>query len=251
MDRKISKWALGSILFGILAALLLVSSGYGYQWGWWELRIAFTWFIPGSAVAGLIGFSLAVVFSFADWGHAQKTGGGIAMLGLLLSLGVMVTVGYWFLEAQKYPPIHDITTDLENPPKFRAIVPLRANAANDTAYGGQEVADLQRKYYPDVQRLYLHMKYDEAFNRALQTAKQMPWEQIVSSDLETGIIEAVDKLPWFGFVDDVVIRVDTADAMGNAQIDVRSVSRIGRGDIGVNAQRIRKYLKAIKDSYSK
>lgn len=244
-DRKVSNWAWGSIFFGILAASMLLLSGYGYQWQWWGLGTAFTWLIPGSAVAGLISFSLALVFGFSRWNHPRKRGAVVATLGALLSLAVMGTVGYWFNEAQKYPPIHDISTDIENPPEFRAIVPLRADASNDTTYGSEENANLQRRYYPDVRTLYLDMKYNEAFDRALEAAEQMPWEKIVTSDPEAGLIEAYDKLPWFGFTDDVVIRIDTADTLGQSKIDVRSVSRIGRGDIGVNAQRIRDYLEKV------
>lgn len=245
-NKKISKWAWSSVIFGILAALLLLFSGYGYQWEWWGLGTAFTWLIPGSAVAGLISFSLALFFGFARWNNPRKKGAVLAAIGLILSLVVMGTVGYWFNETQKYPPIHDVSTDIENPPEFRAIVPLRANAPNDTTYGGEENADLQRRYYPDVQTVYLDMNYNEVFDRALEAAEQRPWEKIVTSDRQAGLIEAYDKLPWFGFIDDVVIRIDTADTSGHYKIDVRSVSRLGRGDIGVNAQRIRDYLEGVE-----
>jgi len=105
---------------------------------------------------------------------------------------------------------------------------------------------LQQKAYPDIQTLYLDTDYSTAFDRALRAARQMSWEKIVTEDKQTGLIEAVDKLAWFGFRDDVVIRVDTADTSNRSKIDVRSVSRIGRGDIGVNAQRIRDYLHQVR-----
>lgn len=246
LNAKKSKWAIGSVGLGIGAVLLLIFSGYGYQWGWWGLGTAFTWLLPATLIAGLISFSLTIVFGFARWSNPDRNGKGLAVIGLVLSLAVMGTIGYWFLEAQKYPPIHDISTDIENPPTFKAIVPLRADASNDTTYGDQEKADLQRDAYPDLQTLYLDIEYGAAFDQALNAAQQMPWEQIVTSDKQAGLIEAVDKLPWFGFVDDVVIRVDSADTTGRSKIDVRSVSRIGRGDIGVNADRIRDYLEVVR-----
>lgn len=244
--EKISNWVWSSIGFSVVAAIVLLLSGYGYQWGWWELGTAFTWLIPGSAVLALIGFSLVLVFGFSRWNKPQKRGLGLAAVALVLSVAVMGTVGYWFNEAQQYPPIHDITTDIENPPEFRDIVKLRADAPNDTTYGDQEKAETQREHYPDIQTLHLEAGYSEAFDRALRAARQMPWEQIVTADKQAGIIEAVDKLAWFGFKDDVVIRVDTAETSGQTKIDVRSVSRIGRGDIGVNAQRIRDYLEQLR-----
>ena len=245
--QKRSTWAWTSLGFGIAAALLLAFSGYGYQWNWWGLGTAFTWLLPGSGILALIGFSLALFFGFTRRNNPEVTCAGLTLVGLILSIAVMGTLGYWFTEAQKYPPIHDISTNIENPPQFRNIVPLRADAPNDTTYGDQEKADLQRQAYPDVETLYLDQKYGEAFDRALEAAKQMPWEEIVTSDKAGGVIEAYDKLPWFGFIDDVVIRVDTADTAERSRIDVRSVSRIGRSDIGVNAQRIRDYLNTVKD----
>jgi uncharacterized protein (DUF1499 family) len=248
MDQETtSKWALASIGFGIVAVAVLLLSGYGYQWGLWGLGTAFTWLLPGSGVVALIGFSLAVIFGFVRWNSPELSGSNIAMLGVVLSLGVIGTIGYWFNEAQQYPPIHDITTNIENPPTFEAVVPLRADAPNDTTYGDQDKAQTQREAYPDLKTLYLDLGYDEAFDRAHNAAEQMAWEEIVNVDKQSGRIEAYDKLPWFGFVDDVVIRVDSANTNGRIALDVRSVSRIGRGDIGVNAHRIREYLEVVRN----
>ena len=239
-----SKLSSISLLTGVVAAIGLVFSGYGYQWGWWELGTAFTWIIPGSAILGLIATGLAVTYWFA-----QRESGGSgtqkAVIGLLLGIVVIGTVGYWFNEAMQYPPIHDITTDIEDPPTFKNIVALRADAPNDTTYGDQEKADIQRKHYPDMKPVVLDMSYEKAFDKAVSAAQEMPWEQIVTTDQQSGRIEAVDQLPWFGFKDDIVIRLDTVGTGSKTQIDVRSVSRIGRGDIGVNAQRIRDYIEIV------
>lgn len=247
-ENRLSRWALASMIFGMVAAIVLLFSGYGYQWNWWELDVSFTWLLPASVVLALIGLALALVYGFARWKGAASPSNITMLTGVVLSLAVMGTVGYWFYQAQQYPPIHDITTDIDNPPRFRAIVPLRADASNDTTYGDQEKADIQRGHYPDIQTIYLEEEYPQAFDRAFEAARQMPWEQIVTSDKEQGLIEAFDKLPWFGFIDDVVIRVDTAETSGRSKIDVRSVSRIGRGDIGVNAHRIREYLETVHNT---
>lgn len=247
-ENSLSRWALASMIFGMVAAIVLLLSGYGYQWNWWELSVAFTWLLPASVVIALIGLALALIYGFARWKGSASPSSITMLTGVVLNFAVLGTVGYWFYQARQYPPIHDITTDIADPPKFRAIVPLRADAANDTTYGDQEKADIQREHYPDIQTLNLEEEFPQAFARALEAARQMPWEQIVTSDKEQGLIEAFDKLPWFGFIDDVVIRVDTAETPGRSKIDVRSVSRIGKGDIGVNAHRIREYLEAVRNT---
>lgn len=248
MDRKkTSAWSWASFAFSLVAALVLLLAGHGYQWGWWGLGTAFSRLLPGSGVAALAGILLAIIFGFLWWRDSTRRGGLMAVTGVVLGLAVIGTLGYWNNEAQKYPSIHDISTDTENPPKFRDIVHLRADAPNDTTYGDREKANIQREHYPDVETLYLEMTYPEAFDRALEAVRLMPWEQIVTVDKEAGLIEAVDRLAWFGFKDDVVIRVDTAETASRSRIDVRSVSRIGGGDIGVNAHRIRVYLGAVRN----
>lgn len=246
--KQISRWALACILLSIAAVLVLLIAGYGYQWGWWELRTSFTWLLPGSGILAIVGLILAGIYGIARLRDPSRSGAAAAVIGAVLALAVIGTLGYWANEASKYPPIHDISTDVENPPPFRAIVALRAEASNDTTYGDAEKAALQREHYPELETLFLDMEYPQAFERALEAAREMPWEQIVTADEEAGLIEAVDKLPWFGFIDDVVIRVDTAETAGRSRIDVRSVSRIGQGDIGVNAHRIREYLEVVRIS---
>lgn len=247
MDKqRISGWVLFSTVFSVIAIILLILAGYGYQWNWWELGTAFTWIIPGSALLATFAVSFGVIYWFARKRDMAAGGEKTVWVGIVLGLLVLGTVGYWFYQTTLYPPIHDISTDIENPPAFKNIVALRADAANDTTYGGQEKAAAQRKYYPDIQTLVLEAKYDVAYERALQAARQRPWEEIVTADKEAGLIEAYDKLPWFGFIDDIAIRVDSTGTPGQTRIDVRSVSRIGKGDIGVNAQRIRDYLVAVR-----
>jgi len=245
---KVSKWGIASGLLSIVAALMLLFSGYGYQWGWWGLGIAFRYLIPGSALLGIFGLSLAVVFAFVNKPDRPRRFKWMAYLGTILGIAVLANVGYWYYEAQQYPAIHDITTDTQNPPTFdAAITKLRADWPNKSKYAGEDVAKIQLKNYPDITTLYLNVPYYEAFDKALAAAKKMPWEKIETSDKSRGIIEATDKLPWFGFKDDVVIRVDTAKTSDKSKIDVRSVSRIGRSDLGVNAQRIRNYLETVRN----
>jgi hypothetical protein len=161
----------------------------------------------------------------------------------LIGLGVAYVPWQLQQQARSVPPIHDITTDTLEPPEFIAILPLRAGAANPPGYAGEEVARLQREAYPDIRSYRLDAGADIAFERALAAARKMGWE-IVAADPATGRIEATATTFWYGFKDDVVVRVGADN--GGSVIDVRSKSRVGRSDLGANASRIRTYLETIK-----
>jgi len=145
---------------------------------------------------------------------------------------------------QAVPSIHDITTDTDSPPAFVAVVALRqGEGVNPVAYEGAKIAEQQRRAYPDIVPLTLGLAPDAAFRRALDTAEQMGWT-IIASDKATGRIEASQRSRWMGFTDDIVVRVTPASA--GSRIDLRSSSRYGRSDFGVNAARIRAYLTALR-----
>ena len=167
------------------------------------------------------------------------------VMTLLLVVAAFATPVSKLREASRVPRIHDITTDTASPPRFVSVVPLRAGAPNSVEYGGPELAAQQRQGYPDLQPLSLPVPPNQAFDRALATARKMGWE-IVASDPPSGRIEATDTTFWFGFKDDVVIRV--APAENGSRIDVRSLSRVGLSDVGTNAARIRRYLAALRDA---
>jgi uncharacterized protein (DUF1499 family) len=146
----------------------------------------------------------------------------------------------------RYPPIDDITTDTANPPTFVAVVAARlAEGDNPATYGGVGIAQQQRRAYPDIAPLALAIPPARAFSHALDIAQRMGWT-IIDGDPVTGRIEADDRSRWFGFTDDIVIRIAASGA--GSKIDMRSSSRHGRGDFGVNAARIRAYLAALRQS---
>ncbi|MDZ7693575.1 MAG: DUF1499 domain-containing protein [Balneolaceae bacterium] len=238
----LSRTAVAALIFSTVGALAFLLSGYGYQLNLWGLYTSFRILIPGGAILAVVGMGCAFAYPFIVSKGKELRGKWMAYASAILGLLVLLNFGYWFYQIQQYPPIHDITTDMENPPQFEAIVPLRAEAPNATEYGGTEVAKIQKEHYPDINTLILDRPYPEAFKLALSAARSTSWE-IVAYDQQEGRIEATHTLPWYGFKDDVVIRVDTTktDSMAS-EIDVRSVSRIGQGDIGVNADRIRDYL---------
>jgi uncharacterized protein (DUF1499 family) len=146
---------------------------------------------------------------------------------------------------QHAPPIHDITTDTSDPPPFITALPAReAEHAATATYGGPATAALQRAAFPDIAPVVLPLSPAKAFDLALATAQGMARWKIIATDPAAGRIEASEASFWFGFVDDIVIRV-AAEGAGS-RIDIRSLSRQGKGDLGVNAARVRAYLAALK-----
>ncbi len=227
------------ILFAVIALVLLIISGPGSQMGWWEFRTGFSlmrWAVYLGLGAGVLALLLLVI------PRTRRRNAGSLLLGLVLGLAASAMPLYGLYQAKSLPMIHDITTDTQRPPEFVAILPLRAGAANPAEYGGPEIAAKQAEAYPDIRSQHLDAPPAEAFTRAENAARDMGWD-IVTADAGAGRIEATDTTFWYGFKDDVVIRIEP-DA-GGSRIDVRSVSRVGLSDVGKNAKRIRAFVKAL------
>jgi uncharacterized protein (DUF1499 family) len=146
-----------------------------------------------------------------------------------------------------YPPMHDITTDAANPPSFDFAAALRAAEHGAGVAYPSDAAAMQQKYYPGIEPALLDTPPAQAFDRALAVVKAKGWT-IVNADPQAGIIDAYDRSFWFGFADDVAIRVTATDpgVLTHSRVDIRSGSRQGRGDFGVNAARVRGFLAALK-----
>ena len=227
-----------------IAVVLLALGPIGWRLGWWHFRFSLLTLMPWAAYVGLaavIVSALALVI-----GLSRLDGRGIALALVALIGGGLIAYVPWHYDQlrQTLPPIHDITTDPDNPPTFVAVVPLRqGEGINSVAYDGAKIADQQRRAYPEILPLTVGLQPDAAFARALETAQRMGWT-IVASDKSAGRIEASQRSRWMGFTDDIVVRV--APANSGSRIDLRSSSRYGRSDFGVNAERIRDYLTALR-----
>jgi uncharacterized protein (DUF1499 family) len=189
------------------------------------------------ALSGLLGMATVVALllvsllpRYRDYRLQALKGTLPALPPALLVLAILSTGG-------KYPPIHDITTDTEDPPIFDSGVYYRGDNANPIDIK-PDVIEIQKQFYPQVRTIESDLSADDAFDRATNVAEHLGWE-IYNSDPANGRIEASYKSFWFGFVDDIVIRVRLAD--GGSEIDLRSVSRVGRSDLGANAARIEKF----------
>jgi uncharacterized protein (DUF1499 family) len=250
---RTARWGLGLTL---VAGLLAMLSGPFYQMKWLALFPAFgllRWSVYG-ALAGAAVCLLALVIGVVQRSRAGGRLDGAAAAAIGLIIGFAVYYVPTSVRAGNPPPIHDVTTDTDDPPALIAAIAQRnaTGATNTPEYdrlvksprGGPElnVPELQKKAFPDIGPIRLEVPPEQAFQRALDATQTLGWTLIEQNAAE-GRIEASDKTTWFGFIDDVVIRV-RADGAGS-RVDVRSVSRIGFGDVGKNAQRIRAYRSAL------
>ena len=168
----------------------------------------------------------------------------VSVFALLIALTAVAIPLAWQRRAQRLPSIHDITTDLDNPPAFQSILSKRADAPN-TLHRAPQLSLLQREGYPDLAPVTLSTPPAATFERALAVAQSHGWE-IVTADKSSGRIEATDTTRWFGFTDDVVVRLTPWGA--GTRVDVRSTARTGTGDLGRNAGRIRRFLDDLSGS---
>jgi hypothetical protein len=225
-----------ALVVGLAALADLLLAGPGSRMGWWTFRTGLLVMLTWAAYAGIAAVVLALL--------ALVLGGRRALAAVALVAGLAAVLPPFLFQrtAKSVPPIHDITTDTDNPPAFVAVLEKREGASNPAEYGGAEVAAQQHQAYPDLHTVALPEPPARAFERALAAARGQGWEIVAAVPAE-GRIEATDTTRWFGFKDDIVIRVK-ADGAGS-RLDVRSLSRVGKSDVGKNASRIRAYLSAL------
>jgi uncharacterized protein (DUF1499 family) len=242
LAEKLSVVAVVGFIAAVFALLMVGGAGPAYRLGLVDLTGAFV-LMRWGAWMGLAALLVALIGAWITRPGARRRGFGLTLTGAVAGAAAF-GVPFAMLESAKAsPPIHDITTDTENPPRFVAIIALRQGSPNSAEYQGEAVARQQRAAYPDIRPVTLAEPPDAAFKRALTAAREIGW-QIVAAVPAQGRIEATDTTAWFGFKDDVVIRI--TPTAGGSRIDARSVSRLGEGDLGKNAARIRGYLRRVQ-----
>lgn len=235
------KLATIALIIALLTGLALLVGGPGARLGLWDFRFGFL-LMRYAAYVGIGALALGALALFVP---RARQGQGIKLMVALAIAAVVVWIPWQTLQqARAVPPIHDITTDTDNPPPFVAIAPLRAEAPNPAVYDGESSARQQLAAYPDIQPIALPMAARDAFDRALATARDQGWE-IVAAVPDPGRIEATDTSFWYGFKDDVVIRIAGDDR--ESRVDIRSKSRVGKSDLGKNAERVRAFQKTFRE----
>ena len=231
---RVTRWAPWGAAAGAAAVAL---APLGYRIGIAPLGLAFLLLAGGLLV---LAASAVVLGVRMVRGPALDRAARAALAGAVV-VGIVPVAT--LISARGAPPIHDVATDTENPPAFVAAVAL--NAPGRTDYEGPALAERQRAAYPDLRPAMLPDAPADAFRRALAVVQGMDWE-LVATDPAALRIEATDRSFWFGFDDDVVIRI-AAEGETGSRVDVRSLSRVGVGDLGVNARRVRAFLAALTE----
>jgi uncharacterized protein (DUF1499 family) len=226
------------LALAVAAFAMTVSSGPGTRaeiWGWETGIRLLRWATYAGLAAGVGAAILTVTLAVP----AFRTHAWVPIAALVLAVIAVMPPLMLLDKAKSVPPIHDISTDLADPPAFVALLEARKASPNGAAHGGPKVAEAQRKGYPDVKPLVVETPPAQAVQKAIDAARSLGWH-VAAADAAAGRIEATDTTFFFGFKDDIVVRIRPEGA--GSRVDVRSVSRVGLSDLGANAARIRKFL---------
>lgn len=228
------------VLLAVSCGIAELLGGLGYRFGWWTFGSGIQ-IIRWSATLASAAVVVAVIaILLALWGGTRRVV-VIGIIALALSLAAVGPPALLAYQVKRLPVIHDISTDTVDPPRYVALLPLREGATNSTDYSAQD-AEQQKKGYPDISPAILDVPPAQAMQLAERAARAMGW-QIVAIAPENFRIEATATSWLFHFKDDIVIRITGQDK--GSRVDVRSLSRVGHADFGVNAKRIRTFMEKL------
>jgi len=236
----LATWARNLAVFSVVAvavSILIV------RFGFLEMKPALATFFGALGLAGL-SILIGLAGFAAIWQNGTR-GMARILLAFMIDAVVLAYPAYLAWQYRKLPPIHDITTDPIDPPRFEALGRLRSgDGANTAVYAGLYSAEQQRQAYPDIEPVELEIPVDRAYAITLQLVNKRKWlvidERAPQPPRRIGRIEAVARTPIMGFREDVSIRVvpDGEDS----RVDIRSSSRYFESDLGSNAARVAKLI---------
>ena len=231
----VASWGFRLALLAVVISALAVA---GNRFGVMPFQMALLG-LAGGAAMGLLA-ALVSLIGFVLAGARQQDGRLSATIGFVIGILVALPVALAMQKGAGVPRIHDITTDLADPPAFTALAEGRPEHWNalDRA-SPPDLADQQRKAYGDLAPLVIDLPAGLVYDTALDLVRQRGW-QIVAEDKQAGTIEAVATTTVMGFEDDIILRMRAAG--GATRVDMRSVSRVGESDLGANAERIKLFL---------
>ena len=247
--ESMSSLALWARRLAVFAAIATLASIGIVRFGFLEVRPAMATFFAALGIAGL-----SILLAFAGFVAIWQSGArglGAILMALLIDALILAYPAYLAVQYHRLPPIHDITTDSIDPPKFETLARLRVGSGTNTAvYAGLYSAEQQRETWPDIETVQLDLPPQRAYDIVLQIITKQKWRIVDARAPQPprfeGKIEAVARTLIMGFREDVAVRV-LPDADGS-RIDLRSSSRHFESDLGSNAARITKLIKAINDA---
>ena len=247
LRRDPKGWLIALLGVGVPIAFVVAAGGSGLGlWGWQAGLAAIPWIM----LIALLTLILAIVFILLNRRKGRKTRWPLLGLGMIATLGFLAFMIPYGTAIVTLPAIHDITTDLADPPQFTALT-LRADnwdnipGADDGDMRGmnprQRWATVHQDAYPDIRSVRIDQPVAVVIEKAKRLAEDRGWK-IVRVDPAAGHLEATDTVSLFRFKDDIVIRARSAENGTASIIDMRSVSRVGVHDLGANAKRVRQFL---------
>src|SRR6266404_3345812 len=242
---SLASWARNLAVFSVVAVLVSIIIVQGFL----EMQPALATFF-GALGCAVLSILVGLAAFAAIWQNGSR-GMSRILLALLIDAVILAYPAYLGLQYRRLPPIHDITTDPVDPPRFDALARLRTGDGTNTAvYAGLYSAEQQRLAYPDVETVELEVPVQRAFEVTMQLVNKRKWvvidERPPQPPRRIGRIEAVARTPIMGFREDVSIRV-TPDAEGS-RVDIRSSSRYFESDLGSNAARITSLIDDINNA---
>ncbi len=232
---SIARW---SFKLALIGAGLLAVAVIGHRLGVMDFRIALFGLVGGAALGMLAAFAGVIGMIVAR--KEKAPGNSSAWVGLTLGLLVTSPVLMTIYAALSVPPIHDITTDLQNPPEFVAMLVVRSTNDNPLdRKNPMDLAALQQAAYPGLVPVFIDQNANQVFDKVHALVTARGWK-IVAASAQQGRIEATAITPIMGFKDDIVIRI--RGETGGTMVNMRSVSRVGKSDLGANAKRIEAFM---------
>jgi len=228
---------LGPQLTMFLGGMLTLLACFGTRLGVWEFSV------------GIVGLGLSMpLFIFSSlwagkvllfrWQQPSLRRGDLFGL-IAFNLLIVGWMGHYVMLAIQSPPLVDITTDLQDPPAYLAAATLRRADQHPVGYAGGSSAELQQRLYPDIQPINTLKGRERVYKEMRKLIEERDWE-ITYEDPDGGHLEAVATSFWLGFKDDIVVRILPRGP--SSVLDIRSSSRLGQSDLGVNAQRVRQLI---------
>lgn len=242
----LASWSRRLAVFSLVATIV---STIVVRFGFLDFKPALASFFGALTFAGL-SIVVGLAAFAAIWQNGSR-GMSRILVAFLINAAILAYPAYLAYQYRKLPPLHDITTDPIDPPRFDALARLRTgDGENSAVYAGLYSAEQQRVAYPDIEPVSLDVPVQKAYEMAQRIVNKRKWlvidERPPLPPQRIGRIEAVARTPIMGFREDVAIRV-MPDGDGS-RVDIRSSSRYFEHDLGSNAARITKFADDLSEA---